>query len=169
MHHTTHLLSRRFFVVLAATLAALMALVLSSGVNSAHSQATAITANKAFSGFHDASIALPNSLAPIATLNIPAAGSYVINAKLSAHNSSSTSSPGATCTLTAGGDFDTLPFDVDGSTNDDDEAVAMQVVHTFTAPGSVTLRCTDNGTGDVGARFTKITAVQVAELSNAGI
>jgi hypothetical protein len=47
--------------------------------------------------------------------------------------------------------------------------VALQVVHRFTSPGTVVLRCTDNGNGNVGAVFTKITAVQVAELSNVGI
>ncbi len=167
MHYITHLLSRRVFVVLTATLAALLGLVLSSAVNSAHSQTTTLA--QAYSGFHDNAITMPNSLAPIATLNIPAAGSYVINAKLSAHNSSSTDTLNAKCTLTAGGDFDTMPFDVDGETVDDDEAVAMQVVHKFTSPGAVTLRCTDNGIGDVNANFTKITAVQVTSLSNVGI
>jgi hypothetical protein len=49
------------------------------------------------------------------------------------------------------------------------EAVALQVVNTFDAPGSVTLSCTDLDKGDVIAQLTKITAVEVGELSNVPI
>ena len=84
---------------------------------SASSATTACTANAAFSTFHDAAIALPNSFGAIATLTIPAPGNYVVNAK-------------------------------------------------FGAPGQVVLRCTDVGAGDVYAFDTKITAVQVAQLTN---
>jgi hypothetical protein len=135
--------------------------------------ANAVTAaNSAFSGFHDGDVAMPDNLGalPIAALFIPASGNYVINAKLDAHNVTIASdNPLSECRLRAGGDVDTLDFDVVGAGEDDHEAVALQVVHTFTSPGTVTLSCTDNGNGDVVAEFTKITAVPVAQLSNVEI
>jgi hypothetical protein len=169
--HTSDRPSRpiRSFVVVAGMVAALLTLALIAKVPGAESQTTTAIANHAYSGFHDAQIDMPNSQATIATLSVPLAGKYVINAKLQAHNISSSASSSDLCTLNAGADFDTLGFDVDGAAIDDQEAVALQVVHTFTSPGAVTLRCTDNGSGTVKARFTKITAVQVDALSNLGI
>lgn len=169
MHHTAPSVPRRFFVAVAVTFAALLALALTTAAKDANSQTpptAAVNATRAFSTFHDADISMPNSLATFATLNISASGSYVINAKLDARNRSGADSTSDQCVLRAGGDFDTLNFDVDGASEDDDEAVALQVVHTFTSPGAVTLSCTDRGAGDVVAQFTKITAVQVAQLSN---
>jgi len=127
---------------------------------------TAATANTAFSTFHDAAIPLPTNVGTIATLTIPAAGNYVINAKLTAFNVSSTESPNDSCDLTAGGDKDTDLFDADGLDIDDHEVVALQLVHHFAAPGQAVLACTDAGAGEVQARFTRITAVQVAQLTN---
>jgi hypothetical protein len=133
---------------------------------SASSAVTAGTANTAFSTFRDAAIPLPTSVGTIATLTIPAAGNYVINAKLTAFNVSSTGSPNDSCDLTAGGDKDTDLFDADGLDIDDQEVVALQLVHHFAAPGQAVLACTDAGAGEVQARFTRITAVQVAQLTN---
>ena len=133
---------------------------------SASSATTAGTANAAFSTFRDAAIPLPNNIGTIATLTIPAAGSYVINAKLTAFNVSNIESPNDSCDLTAGGDKDTDIFDADGLDIDDAEVVALQLVHQFPAPGQAVLACTDAGAGEVQARFTRITAVQVAQLTN---
>ncbi len=171
MHHTAHSVPRRFIVAVAVIFAALLALALTTSTKDANSQtpptANAVTAaNSAFSGFHDARIAMPDSLAPIATLNIPASGNYVINAKLAAHNLVPSDSAFDECVLSAGGNFDKLRFDVGGEVDNDQEAVALQLVHTFTSPGAVTLSCTDFDHGDVVAEFTKITAVQVAQLSD---
>ena len=173
MHnHTIHLRSRRFFVAVAVTLAALLMVGVSTAVRSAHSAtpqpkaAAAATANRAFSGFHDGGIVMPSSLGNLVTLKIPAAGSYVINAKLVAFNNSTIASVNDRCRLTAGGNFDEVRFDLENNDSDDTEAVALQVVHTFGAPGSVTLSCTDLGKGDVIAQLTKITAVEVGELSD---
>jgi hypothetical protein len=127
---------------------------------------TAGTANAAFSTFHDGYIPLPDSTATIATLTIPAAGNYIITAKLFAYNSSVDPSSDDECDLTAGGDTDTDLFDVNGSSADDAEVVALQLVHQFAASGQVGLACTDAGGGYVAARFTRITAVQVAQLTN---
>jgi hypothetical protein len=133
----------------------------------ATSATTAGTANAAFSTFHDTPIPLPDTLGAIATLNIPAPGKYVVNAKFGAFNQSPTPSPMDDCRLLAGGVVgDRLFFDVDGASVDDHEAVAMQLVYQFTAAGQVVLRCTNAGAGFVLAFDTKITAVQVAQLTN---
>jgi len=137
-----------------------------TSASSAVTAATAGTANTAFSTFHDAAIPLPTNVGTIATLTIPAAGNYVINAKLTAFNASNTESPNDSCDLTAGGDKDTDLFDADGLDIDDHEVVALQLVHHFAAPGQAVLACTDAGAGEVQARFTRITAVQVAQLTN---
>jgi len=135
-------------------------------VPSAKNADTADKANAAFSTFHDAGLDFPNSLGTIATLNIPAAGSYVINAKFWALNVSATNNTTSRCTLTAGGDVDNQQFDASGNPLGDTTPVPMQLVHTFAAPGSVLLACTDSGIGQVEAHDTKITAVQVADLTN---
>jgi hypothetical protein len=133
----------------------------------ATSATTAGTANAAFSTFHDNPIVLPDTLGPIATLNIPAPGKYVVNAKFGAFNQSGLASPNDDCRLFAGGVVgDRLFFDVDGLVADDHEVVAMQLVYQFTAAGQVVLRCSDAGVGAVFAYDTKITAVQVAQLTN---
>jgi hypothetical protein len=132
----------------------------------ASSATTAGTANAAFSTFHDGPIPLSDSLGTIATLTIPAAGKYVIAAKMTAFNISGTASPNDFCRLTAGADIDGDFFDVDGSPVDDAEIVALQLVHQFAAPGQVVLACTDAGGGSAEALFTRITAVQVAQLTN---
>ena len=127
---------------------------------------TAGTANAAFSTFHDTPIPLPDALGAIATLSIPAPGNYVVNAKFGAFNQSAAASPADDCRLVAAGAVgDRLFFDVDGASADDNEAVALQLVQQFTAPGEVVLRCTDAGQGEVLAFDTKITAVQVAQLT----
>ena len=133
----------------------------------ATSATTAGTANAAFSTYHDNPIDLPDTFGAIATLNIPAPGKYVVNAKFGAFNQSGLASPNDDCRLLAGGVVgDRLFFDVDGALADDHEVVAMQLVYQFTAPGQVVLRCTDGGAGALVAYDTKITAVQVAQLTN---
>jgi hypothetical protein len=145
-----------------------------SATNADHASSadSATLANQAFSTFHDDAISMPDALDaagnPIATLNIPQAGSYVIMAKLQAFNASLNASPSDHCTLTAGGDVDQQFFDVDSAGVDDQEPVPLQVVHTFDSPGSVDLRCTDLGGGLVQAEFTRITAIQVAHVTNTG-
>jgi hypothetical protein len=142
-------------------------------VNHANTANTADTANHAYATFHDNGISMPDSLTaagnPIATLNIPTAGAYVISAKLEAFDSSSTlNMTSGQCQLAAGGDVDNQFFDATASATDDQEDVSLLVVHNFTSPGSVTLSCTDFGTAPGLAFFTKIAATQVANLSNAG-
>jgi hypothetical protein len=168
---TPHLIhSRRFFIAVAAVLAALLMVGASAAIRNAQSATVkTVAATQAFSGFHDSGVAMPNSLAKLVSLNIPTAGSYVIHAKLSTLNNSSTASVNDRCVLIAGGNFDEVRFDVDAVDQDDSEPVALQVVHTFPAAGQATLSCTDLGKGDVIAQFIKITATPVASLSDVQI
>jgi hypothetical protein len=122
---------------------------------------------RAYSTYHDAAVSLSTSVATLMTLHLPVAGSYVINAKTQVRYTGSSRGWGE-CVLVAGADFDTsLTSVLPGPAP---EAVAMlplQVVHTFSAPGTAVLRCSGSGT-DVTAAKTKITAVSVTALTNTG-
>ncbi len=125
------------------------------------------TANAAFSTYHDDSIPLPDSSAPLATLNIPTPGNYVVNAKFVAHNvhTAAGTNPFSACDLVPDVDVGVV-FDVDNDPVDDDEVIALQGVKKFTTSGQITLKCTDYGWGDVVAQRMRITAVQVAHVTN---
>ena len=133
----------------------------------AGSATTAVTANAAFSTYHDDSIPLPDSSAPLATLNIPTPGNYVVNAKFVAHNvhTATGTNPFSACDLVPDVDVGVV-FDVDNDPVDDDEVIALQGVKRFTTSGQITLKCTDYGWGNVVAQRMRITAVQVAHLTN---
>ena len=133
----------------------------------AGSATTAVTANAAFSTYHDDSIPLPDSSGPLATLNIPTPGNYVVNAKFVAHNvhTAAGTNPFSACDLVPDVDVGVV-FDVDNDPVDDDEVIALQGVKKFTTAGQITLKCTDYGWGDVVAQRMRITAVQVAHLTN---
>ena len=133
----------------------------------AGSATTAGTANAAFSTYHDDSIPLPDSSAPLATLNIPTPGNYVVNAKFVAHNvhTAAGTNPFSACDLVPDVDVGVV-FDVDNDPVDDDEVIALQGVKKFTTSGQISLKCTDYGWGDVVAQRMRITAVQVAHLTN---
>ena len=69
--------------------------------------------------------------------------------------------------LTVGAEFDRMPFDADSSGVDDDETVAMQLVSSLHRPPDRSCwHAPITGVGDVQARYAKITAVQVAQLTN---
>jgi hypothetical protein len=125
------------------------------------------TANAAFSTYHDDSIPLPDSSAPLATLNIPTPGNYVVNAKFVAHNvhTATGTNTFSACDLVPDVDVGVV-FDVDNDPVDDDEVIALQGVKKFTTSGQITLKCTDYGWGNVVAQRMRITAVQVAHLTN---
>lgn len=130
---------------------------------------TAGAANAALSIFHNDVIDMPNTFGTIGTLSVPTPGSYVIDAKLVALDSTAGNVTNGRCTLTAGGDVDTTDFDVLGNSTDDTEMVTLQVAHTFGAPGSVMLACQDGTASDIAsALYTRITAIQVRSLSNVG-
>jgi len=128
---------------------------------------TAGAANAAFSTFHFDAIDMPNTFGTIGTLSIPTAGSYVIDAKFTALDSTAGNITNGRCTLTAGGDVDESDFDALGNATDDTEMVVLQVAHTFDAPGAAVLACQDGTAADIAsALYTRITAIQVRSLSN---
>jgi hypothetical protein len=130
---------------------------------------SAATANAAFGTYNDSQIPLPTDLGAIGTLSIPAAGNYVVFAKLEAYNASGTPNTRSRCYLrggTGGADLDGVAFDVDAAFVDDEEVVSLQGVLQLTSPGQAALVCADYGEGAVQASLTKIMAVQVAQLTN---
>lgn len=135
----------------------------------ADTASTAGAANAAFSTSHFDAIDMPDTFGTIGTLSVPTAGSYVIDAKLTALDSTAGNVNDGRCTLTAGGDVDESDFDVTSSPSDDTEMVSLQVAHTFAAPGAAVLACQDGTPGQIGdALYTRITAIQVRSLSNVG-
>ncbi len=109
----------------------------------------------------DGPIAIPVTGTTLATLTIPQAGSYVISAKT--YVTGSTTSI-VTCRLEAGGDVDqsqTLSGVVGASFT-----LALLVVHTFAAPGTVDLKCSAAATQQ--AYFAKIAAIRVGSIANSG-
>jgi hypothetical protein len=135
--------------------------------SNADSATTAGTANAAFSTYHDAAMALPDTLAVFAILNVPTAGNFVVNAKTWVYNISTTGSTASECQLRVGAaTIDRTVFDVDEPQADDQEVVTLQGVYSFAAAGQLVLLCTDYGQGDDWAYYTRITAVQVAQLTN---
>jgi hypothetical protein len=130
-------------------------------------------ASEAYSTFHDGNVELPgggfvNPERVVTRLALPS-GRWVINAKTLIDSPLPTPtplSPGepppapeATCSLNAGADYD-IAYGSYGT-------VPLQVVHRFTRPGVVDVRCTRgflNGPTEVS--WTKITAVRVSKLHN---
>jgi hypothetical protein len=121
----------------------------------------------AFSFFHDAPIALPNTGTP---LSAPlAAGSYVIVAKFWFDNdTNATSRP--RCTLTADTDSDTGMLGTSTNAASDDAAMGtLTVVHTFAQAGTVTLGCSAGSSPPATLNNVKITAITIGSLTNSAI
>lgn len=131
---------------------------------------SATTANSAFSTFHDGPLVLPNSsvLATIATLDIPKSGDYVMFAKFEARNESASIYSVSECKLVAGSAFDRTRFtlDTEGKPAQLEDA-SLQLTAAFPTPGNVQLQCKNNG-GVVILESTKVTAIQVAQLTSTG-
>ncbi len=105
-------------------------------------------------------ITIPAAPTTLANLSIPQAGSYVISAKTYV---TSTAAGVATCRLEAGADVDQSQTYAGGATP---FTLALLVVHTFDAPGSVDLKC--SATGTLQGNFVKIAAIRVGSLANSG-
>ncbi len=130
-----------------------------NGVNGTNGQ------GPGYSAFNNATVTLTATDQDIATLQVPAAGSYAINAKLLAYGGTSSTSVVAQCTLTAGGDTDSSTAQIAGASGHIRSTVPLQVVHIFTGPGTAVVTCNDGG--DSGQVLdTKITAVQLTSLTN---
>ena len=123
----------------------------------------------AYSTYHDAGVSISTlaaGLDPVVlNLNIPSAGSYTILATTALFNSGGAGVL-ARCTLNAGGDSDQkhVSLGANGGVADG-ETTALQIVHTFAAAGTATLRCYSFSVA-VGAQDTKITATKVDHLTN---
>jgi hypothetical protein len=139
---------------------------------------------KLVAGFDDGPHEVPNELAPIAQLPLPA-GNYAIFAKLVFR-----SPPGAgadtiadvTCKLFAGADVDQAsvvlePFDVDRALSGEGTSVvgqSLEVVHRFDAPSRALLFCSDETSfppfgsvdGHVLYEDLKMIAVRGSSFSN---
>ena len=124
----------------------------------------------AYSTFHDAGVSIQTQVSgqdpTVLTLNVPAAGSYTVLATTDLFNSDATNPVLTRCTLNAGGDSDTKRTGLNiNSSALSGENTALQVVHTFAAPGTAVLRCYSFGVS-VAASNSKITATKVDHLSN---
>lgn len=104
-----------------------------------------------------------NGQVEVGRLNLPA-GSYAVFAKLNVAVAGGDNET-IRCYLKAGGDFDRSIANHDGTI----AAVPMSlnVVHTYAAPGVVTLTCGHDVTrGSTPLTFIKITAIRASSLSN---
>jgi hypothetical protein len=130
----------------------------------------------AYGAYHDDLIEITTSSSgspvTVATLNGLPAGSYAIQAKLIA-DSESSAEDYVRCTLAAGGDNDYADdYLGTGATGDSFRAVfAMQVLHTFANPGSVTIACyRSNADALAFVKEIKITAIKLGSIaSNNGV
>lgn len=125
----------------------------------------------AFSRWRDGPVFVPsNTNVQLASLAVPA-GSYVIFGKGYAklHGGGGTK---LALQLTAGSDFDRLRVGIDATENhvtharrSDETGFALNVLHSFAAPGTITLTCSCDA-DDLDVSFIKITAIHVTSFSN---
>jgi len=121
----------------------------------------------AYSTFHDAGVSIQSQVGgqdpTVVSLSVPA-GSYVFDATTWLSNGSANLL--ARCTLSAGGDNDVKrQFLEQSGTGADESSVALQVVHTFAAPGTAKLTCYGFGVAAF-ANNTKLTGLKVDHLTN---
>jgi hypothetical protein len=137
------------------------------GIQGPKGDAGPISPSNAYSSYKNAAVSLPSTWGTIAQLSVPAAGNYVINAKLVLHDDVNTP-VGIACALVVGGDtLDQSATGLSGNTGDavTDETAALQAVDQFTAAGEVDLQC--NGFGvTTDASMIKITAIQIGSITN---
>lgn len=100
----------------------------------------------------------------VAKLSLPA-GKYLIFAKLFTGPPISGLNEHVRCNLEAGTDFDRVVVNHDAATAF--VSMSLNVVHEFTSPDAVALRCGHDFTsGSTDLLFIKISAVEVGALSN---
>ena len=130
----------------------------------------------AFAGFKNGPVPLPFSnttFTSLAHLSLPA-GKYVIFATANITNNAGIGNTDARCQLAAStGDFDEAEValqDVNVAGSAHAGSLALNVVADMSAaPGGVDLTCRNEGGGASNARFIKISAIRVANLSNVGL
>lgn len=145
---------------------------LAPGIANQAVQADNASSEGIFASFKNGPVDVPNSLATIASLNVPP-GNYAIFAKLWLEDIDPGFDVSVHCRLSAGGNFDDSMASADnpteGTAGVGDRAripMALQVVNTFASSGTITLQCTDENTIEQ-ARFIKITAIRAASVTNA--
>ena len=136
---------------------------------------TLLERGRIFSGFNDGPVPMPSGFpAEIARLDLPA-GSFAISAKLTVTNTfDERFDDRVLCALRAEADVDqaelVLPEDVNTVIQHPYNAAAgltMQLVHHFSAPGSVTLSCYEQDSdADLSFQDLKIIAIEGSRLSN---
>jgi hypothetical protein len=105
-----------------------------------------------------------NQLVQVARLKVPA-GRYVVVAKLFTGPPQQGTNDHVRCDLSAGGDFDRVVVNHDAITAF--TSMSLNVVHRFSSPGTVSLRCGHVfSAGTTSLDFIKITAIRVRALSN---
>jgi hypothetical protein len=119
--------------------------------------------SNAYARFANAAIAITGTLTTLTSLSIPEAGAYAIWAKAVVRAPEALGGATVTCTLEAGADFDQSAVTVFG---DSFASLPLQVVHQFTAAGTVNFRCQADDSASAGA--IKITAIKVGSLVNSG-
>jgi hypothetical protein len=113
----------------------------------------------AFARFVNGPVAVPDTIAELTNLSIPAPGNYVITAKAVASGDGT-----VTCRTEAGTDVDQSAANVGSSSP---STITLLVVHNFTAAGTVSFRCGRSGLpAEVAA--VKIAAIGVGSLTNTG-
>jgi len=117
----------------------------------------------AFARFVNGPVPVPDAIAEIANLSIPAAGAYVISSKVVL--SSSATGGTVTCRLEAATDADQSETILGGHSP---ATISNLVVHNFTAAGSVSFKCGRTSLLSADASQIKIAAVGVTTLTNTG-
>ena len=121
----------------------------------------------AFSRWHDAQKAVPSTYGTVLELDVPD-GNFAVTATVIVRNASS--DPGnaqVTCrTRLPSGDFDIARAVLEpAGAGSNTQTLSMNPVGHSDGPGTLTLDCADGG-ADVRASWMKITATQVANLTN---
>ncbi len=111
--------------------------------------------------FVNGPVNIPSAQTTVASLAIPAAGSYVIWAKT--YVTSNVLSGSVTCRLEAGANFDETQGFVDV---DRPASLSLIVLNNFAAAGTVNLAC--SAVPAKQANFIKIVAIRVATFTNTG-
>jgi hypothetical protein len=125
--------------------------------------------SEALSGRRDGSVPLASPMALVGRLALPTAGNYVINAKVSLEQTSTTVATTATCELEVDGVKDEIITKLGNSAVagvPQRDAVALQLVRTTTGPTSATLSCGVGNMTTGQARLTRITAIRVGAITD---
>jgi hypothetical protein len=118
-------------------------------------------ATAGFARFLDGPVVVPTASALIASLTIPNAGNFLVYGKAYV---TATAATLVTCRLQAEGDFDQSEASAGAAAP---QSMALSVAHVFSAAGTVELRCAGSVAGGA-ANFVKLSAIQVASLTNSG-